>query len=271
MVITYPLLTVVDDSGAIVSGATVAITSVKDKLGSDIASHGAVVRQSGANVAVDYDAETKGEGWIVLAISKVGSTFTNGNASPAFFLAKDSSRLLISLPNAAAAASGGLPTVGTSSGQINPSGGKVPATIATGDDVDGAAVKTTIGVAGAGLTALGDTRLLQLAHLATALQSDGAGGYQFTATALALAPTGSGSVTLGTGTLNSIADAVLSRDFTQVTSPASRSLLNAARFLRNRWRINNGILTVYAEDDSTQAWIRAVSTSASASPVIELQ
>jgi hypothetical protein len=94
MVITYPLLTVVDDSGAIVSGATVAITSVKDKAGADIATPGATISQSGANVSVDYDAETKGDAWIVLAISKAATTFTGLNAAPAFFLARDPSRVL---------------------------------------------------------------------------------------------------------------------------------------------------------------------------------
>jgi hypothetical protein len=65
-----------------------------------------------------------------------------------------------------------------------------------------------IGAAGANLTAIGDTRLANLDaavspiktvtdHLATALQSDGAGGYQLTVTALANAPTGEGG---GSGT-----------------------------------------------------------------------
>jgi hypothetical protein len=93
VIVTYPLMTVVDDSGAIVSGATVAIASVKDKSGADIAMPGATVRQSGANVAVDYDAAAKGEAWIVLAISKAGSTFTGLNASPAFYLSADPSSL----------------------------------------------------------------------------------------------------------------------------------------------------------------------------------
>lgn len=138
--VTIPVWTVIDDSGNIVTGATVTITSVKDKAGVDIASHGAVVNAvdgsnvlTGANISVDYDAETKGEAWIVLAISKGGSTFTGLNAAPAFFAAKDSGRILIALPNAAPAASNGLPTVGTSTGQINPDSGKVPATLAPAD------------------------------------------------------------------------------------------------------------------------------------------
>lgn len=93
MVITFPLLTVIDDSGVITAGATVAITSVKDRAGTDIASPGATVNLSGANVSVDYDAAAKGEAWIVLAISKVSSTFTGLNAAPAFFLSADPSKL----------------------------------------------------------------------------------------------------------------------------------------------------------------------------------
>lgn len=139
--VTYPLLTVVDDSGAVVSGATVAIASVKDKSGTDISSPGATVGQSGANVSVDYDAEAKGEAWVVLAISKVGSAFTGLNAAPAFYLARDSSRIATALPNVAPAASGGLPTVdsangvkfsvGTGAGQISAVAGVVNANVVT--------------------------------------------------------------------------------------------------------------------------------------------
>lgn len=110
-VITYPLLTVADDLGTITSAATVAITSVKDKAGTDVASHGATVSQSGANVSVDYDAEAKGEAWIVLAVSKIGSAFTGLNAAPAFFLAKDSSRIAL-MPTAVMAAALPAPTAG---------------------------------------------------------------------------------------------------------------------------------------------------------------
>lgn len=69
-----------------------------------------------------------------------------------------------SIPAFAAGVNGGLPTVdanngvkfsvGTGAGQLNVSSGKVPATMAAGDGADSLAVKNTIGVAGAGLTAL---------------------------------------------------------------------------------------------------------------------
>lgn len=69
--------------------------------------------------------------------------------------------------------------------------------------------------------------------------------------------------------LNNIADTLLKRDWTAVTGEASRSALNALRFLRNRWRINSGTLTVYKEDDSTSAWTGAA-TSSSSNPITEV-
>lgn len=91
--VNFPLLCTVDDSGAIVTGATVSITSVKDVDGTDIASHGAVLHTSGSNISVEYDPETKGEAWIVLAISKAATTITGLNAAPRFYLARDSGRI----------------------------------------------------------------------------------------------------------------------------------------------------------------------------------
>ncbi len=62
-----------------------------------------------------------------------------------------------------------------------------------------------------------------------------------------------------------IADAVLSRDLSAVSTPASRSLLNAIRLLRNRWTAAGGsTLTVYQEDDSTIAWTKSVTTDPAA-------
>ena len=67
--------------------------------------------------------------------------------------------------------------------------------------------------------------------------------------------------------LNDIADAILKRDWTSVSGEASRSLLNAARFLRNKWTIIEGILSVKKEDDSTEAWASQLTTSSGANPV----
>jgi hypothetical protein len=99
--VTFPLLRVVDDAGAIVTGATVTIASVTDKDGNAIASHGATVNAvdgsdvlSGANVSVEYDPLAKGEAWVELLIAKGGHTFSGLLGSPAFFLAKDSAKIL---------------------------------------------------------------------------------------------------------------------------------------------------------------------------------
>jgi hypothetical protein len=56
------------------------------------------------------------------------------------------------------------------------------------------------------------------------------------------------------------ADALLKRDWTSVSGEASRSVLNALRWLRNKWNIDRGThtLTVTKEDDSTTAWTAAV-------------
>lgn len=64
-------------------------------------------------------------------------------------------------------------------------------------------------------------------------------------------------------TLAAVADAVLGRNLASVTGAAAKSLLNAARFLRNKWHIVGGTLTVYEEDGTSPAWTSAVTTSLS--------
>lgn len=68
-------------------------------------------------------------------------------------------------------------------------------------------------------------------------------------------------------TANENADALLKRDWTAITGEAARSLLNAARFLRNKWTVTAGVLTVFEEDDSTTAWSGSVATDAGAEPI----
>ena len=63
-----------------------------------------------------------------------------------------------------------------------------------------------------------------------------------------------------------IADAILTRDWTSVTGEAARSVLNALRFLRNKWSVSGGTLTVTKEDDSTSAWTGTVTSDAAADP-----
>jgi hypothetical protein len=64
------------------------------------------------------------------------------------------------------------------------------------------------------------------------------------------------------------AEEVLKHDWDGMTGEASRSLLNAGRFLRNKWDVAAGTLTVKKENDSTTAWTAAVSSDASANPII---
>lgn len=64
------------------------------------------------------------------------------------------------------------------------------------------------------------------------------------------------------------ADALLKRDMSSVTGEAARSPLNALRFLRNKWGVAAGTLTVTKEDDTTSAWTATVSTDAAAVPII---
>lgn len=69
------------------------------------------------------------------------------------------------------------------------------------------------------------------------------------------------------GALNAIADAILKRDFSSVSGEAARSLLNAARFLRNKWSVSGGTLTVTKENDTTTAWTAALTDNAAANPI----
>lgn len=59
-----------------------------------------------------------------------------------------------------------------------------------------------------------------------------------------------------------IAKAVLTLDWTTITGEASRSLLNAVRFLRNKWSVvaNPGNVRVYKEDDTTIAYEKPITT-----------
>ena len=83
------------------------------------------------------------------------------------------------------------------------------------------------------------------------------------------------AISLPTAERNAIADAVLTRDWIQTmlayvgTLPA-RCLLQAMRLLRNRWAIDpaSGILTVYAENDQTQAWQLQTSSQTGADPIV---
>ena len=62
-----------------------------------------------------------------------------------------------------------------------------------------------------------------------------------------------------------VADAILNRDLATGTDSGSttvRTVRQALRFLRNRFAIVAGTITVYKEDDATTSWTGAVGTTA---------
>ena len=63
------------------------------------------------------------------------------------------------------------------------------------------------------------------------------------------------------------ADALLNRDMSAVSDTTARSPLNALRALRNKVAISGATMTVYEEDDATSAWTAAVATDAGADPI----
>lgn len=86
-------------------------------------------------------------------------------------------------------------------------------------------------------------------------------------TAAKIAADAIGASELAADAATEIADAILKRDWTAVSGEAARSVLNALRFLRNKWSISGTTLTVTKEDDSTPAWTGTVTTDAAADPI----
>lgn len=63
------------------------------------------------------------------------------------------------------------------------------------------------------------------------------------------------------------ADAVLNRDMAAVADTNTRSILNALRFIRNKWTNSGSTLTVFKEDDATPAWTAVIASTPGADPV----
>jgi hypothetical protein len=64
------------------------------------------------------------------------------------------------------------------------------------------------------------------------------------------------------------ADALLGRNIAG-GSDGGRMVKDALRFLRNRFAVSSGTLTVYQEDDTTTAWTASVTGDAAADPIVE--
>ncbi len=71
----------------------------------------------------------------------------------------------------------------------------------------------------------------------------------------------------GIPTGNDNADALLDRNVAGGSS-SGRLVKEAFYFLRNKWTVASGTLTVYATDDTTSSWTAAVSSDAAADPIV---
>lgn len=75
------------------------------------------------------------------------------------------------------------------------------------------------------------------------------------------------AMTLTSGERNAAADALLARNVSGGSS-AGRTVKQALHFLRNKWTIATGTLTVYDTDDSSSSWTATVGTDAAAVPIV---
>lgn len=71
-------------------------------------------------------------------------------------------------------------------------------------------------------------------------------------------------------TVTQIADGILDRDMSAGVDNGSstvRTVRQALRFLRNKWTVSAGTLTVYKENDATSSWTATVTGDATADPI----
>jgi len=206
-----------------------------------------------------------GPGYVVLhtSVNSVGNCY-----HPVYFPRVDSydtMRMgLFSQPNAAAEAAGGLPTLGTGTGQINLSGGSVgivPGTL-SGVSVQGlsnyANISNVTLAAGthSGVTIQGVTRLNSNVTLNANTHSGATIDWvNFVASTSTVS-----SMALVAG--QQVADRVLLRALAS-GSDTGRTVQDALRPLRNKVAIGGSTLTVYQEDDTTSAWTGSITTGPS--------
>lgn len=66
-----------------------------------------------------------------------------------------------------------------------------------------------------------------------------------------------------------LVEAILKADWQTISGESSESILNAMRFLRNRWEVDSsGTLRVYKENGTDVAWSRQVTADAAAIPIV---
>lgn len=233
------------------------------------------------------------------------TVYTYGNASAKF--AGDWSDIvrlgLTALPNAAAEAAGGLYTRGSGAGQITQdANGRIDVSLKA---ILGTALTETAGQIAAAFKkffdkasptgtvnslpdavpgAAGgllvddvwtDARAAKLDNLDATISSRGTGAALDAAGIRAavgmasanldaqLAAIFAGLGVLTAGERNAIADAILARSMGN-----GRTIKEALAFLRNKWVVAAGVLTVYDTDDTTVLWTAAISTDAAALPPV---
>ena len=104
-----------------------------------------------------------------------------------------------------------------------------------------------------------------MGHVVAGTAGKGLGDTTYAAT---LAGVVVGSVSVGAAA--AIADGILDRDMSTGSDSGSatkRTVRQALRFLRNKWEIVTGTLTVYKENDSTASWTSTVGSTSGADPV----
>lgn len=78
--------------------------------------------------------------------------------------------------------------------------------------------------------------------------------------------TAANDIRLGSTAYNAAADALLGRNVAGGSS-TGRIVSEALYFLRNKWTVAAGTLTVYATDDTTSSWTATVGTTVGADPI----
>jgi len=152
-------------------------------------------------------------------------------------------------------------TAGAGLTQVALADGAVDAgAIATGAIASGSFAAGAINAAAIGAAAITSAKFGSGAITSTVIATNAIGASQ-------IAPDAIGASELAADAVTEIADGILKRDFSAVTGEAARSMLNALRFLRNKWTISGTTLSVTKEDDSTSAWTSTISTTPSADPV----
>lgn len=178
------------------------------------------------------------------------------------FDSNDSVRLgLFALPNAAAAASGGLITVGTGTGQLNVSAGSVGILAAThsGVTIQGLLrIDSSVTIANANYSAV-TVRIASVLYSGATVEVSNIGPGAFSGATVEVSNIAQSARSL-------IADDILLRSLA-AGAPASggRSVQNALRSLRNRVDISGSTMTVFTEDDTTSAWTASITTTADTS------